>query len=382
MIHMYSLTSLLTRKEAYNPKHFPYWYSFISDYYSFKTAHTMMEVKKVKLFIPDMAYIDPKSLKYDVGKAAKKYLEERNVPIIDSRRVEIKGASPLENYAKAKKIIYLTVNSQKKLRSCKPSADYQFALSSSCPGHCEYCYLQTTQGEKPFMKVFVNIEDILHVVQEHIDKNLPNITTFESGSITDPVALEHLTGNLRRCIEFFGKSQHGRLRVVTKYANVDSFLDIEHHQHTKFRFSINTKYVIDNFEHNTAGFQERIEAARKIAQAGYPVGFIIAPIMIYDHWKSEYEELLYQLRSQLEDYNEEITFELIQHRFTATAKELILTRFPKTKLDMDEAKRQLKWGPYGKFKYVYPKEKSNAIKDYITKLIHSNFKNAVIEYFT
>ncbi|WZL72365.1 spore photoproduct lyase [Clostridiaceae bacterium 35-E11] len=336
----------------------------------------------MKLFIPDMAYIDPKSLKYDAGKAAKAYLEKQNVPIIESRKVEIEETSPLENYAKAKKTIYITVNGQKKLRPCSPSADYQFNLSSSCPGHCEYCYLQTTQGEKPFMKVFVNIEDILNVIQEHIDKNLPNITTFESGSITDPVALEHLTGNLKTCIEFFGKSANGRLRVITKYDNVDSFLDIAHNKHTKFRFSINTKYVINNFEHSTAGFKERIEAARKIAKAGYPIGFIIAPIMIYDHWKSEYEELLDVLKSQLKDDSESITFELIQHRFTATAKELILTRFPKTKLDMNEEKRRLKWGPYGKFKYVYPKEKSSEIKDYITKLIHDNFKNATIEYFT
>ncbi|TCO74614.1 spore photoproduct lyase [Marinisporobacter balticus] len=336
----------------------------------------------MKLFMPDVVYMDPKSLKYDVGKIVKAYLENQNITIIDSRTVKIEGKTPSENYAKAKKTVYITVNGQKKLRSCKPSADYQFALSSSCPGHCEYCYLQTTQGEKPFMKVFVNIEEILHVIQEHIDKHLPDITTFESGSITDPVGLEHLTGNLKRCIEFFGKSEKGRLRVITKYDHVDSFLNINHNKHTKFRFSINTRTVIDKFEHNTARFEERIEAARKIAGSGYPIGFIIAPIMMYDGWEKEYKELLNRLKCQLGDYDDTITFELIQHRFTATAKELILKRFPKTELDMNEQTRRLKWGPYGKFKHVYPKEKSNEIKDYISLLINDNFKNATIEYFT
>ncbi|MBF8982046.1 spore photoproduct lyase [Lutibacter sp. B2] len=336
----------------------------------------------MKLFIPDIAYINPKSLNYEAGKAAKEYLEKQNVPIVHSRSVSIEGNSPSENYVKAKKTIFITINAQKKLRNCKPSADYQFSLSSSCPGHCEYCYLQTTQGEKPFMKVFVNIGDILAVIQEHINNNLPNITTFECGSITDPIALEHLTGNLKKCIEFFGNSTNGSLRIITKYNNVDSFLNIKHNRHTKFRFSINTRYIIDKFEHNTSSFEERIEAARKIASANYPIGFIIAPIMIYDNWKSEYEELLNKLKSQLGDYNDQITFELIQHRFTATAKELILTRFPKTQLDMNEESRQLKWGPYGKFKYIYPKEKSNEMKDYISQLIGKNFKNAKIEYFT
>ncbi len=336
----------------------------------------------IKTFVPDIAYIDPRSLKYDAGKSAKNYLEKLNVPVIESRKVLIEGNTSSENYAKAKKTIYITLNTQKKLRVCKPSADYQFALSSSCPGHCEYCYLQTTQGEKPFMKVFVNIDDILEVIQEHIKMNLPKITTFECGSITDPVALEYLTGNLKKCIDFFGNSNNGRLRVITKFNNIDSLLEANHNKHTKFRFSINAKYVINNFEHNTANYEERIEASKKIAHAGYPIGFIIAPIMIFENWKDEYKDLINKLKSQLKDYNDEITFELIQHRFTATAKELILTRFPNTKLDMNEESRQLKWGPYGKFKYVYPKDKSNEIKDYITDLIKSNFNNAVIEYFT
>ena len=232
------------------------------------------------------------------------------------------------------------------------------------------------------MRLFVNIEEILDVIQQHIDDNLPKITYFESGSITDPVALEHLTGNLQRCIEYFGNSENGRLRVVTKYSNVDSFLNLNHNKHTKFRFSINSKYVIGKFEHNTARFDERLEASRKIANAGYPIGFLIAPIMVYDNWKKEYKELIEELKIQLGDYNDVITFELIQHRFTNAAKDLILDRFPNTELDLDEDKRQLKWGPYGKFKHVYPKEQSEELRDYISNLIKKNFSNSDIQYFT
>lgn len=336
----------------------------------------------MKLFIPEIAYIDPKSLNYSTGIKVKEYLENLEIPIINSRTVQINSSSPRENYARAKKTVYITVNSQKKLQSCKPSADYQFALSSSCPGNCEYCYLQTTQGEKPFMKIFVNIENILAVIEQHMNTTSNTLTSFECGSITDPVALEHFTGNLKKCIEFFGKSEHGRLRIITKFDNVDSFLTINHNKHTKFRFSINTPYVINNFEHNTCSITERLAAAKKIANAGYPIGFIIAPIMIYDNWTEDYKILINDLRNELTDFNELITFELIQHRFTSTAKELILTRFPNTKLDMNEENRLLKWGPYGKFKYVYPKEKSLKIKDYISKLIQDSFSNSIIEYFT
>lgn len=336
----------------------------------------------MKLFIPDIAYIDPKILKYDSGKKVIEYLEGLKVPIVNSKKVVIDCGSPEKNYAMAKKIILFTTNSQKKLVSCRPSADYQFSLSSSCPANCEYCYLQTTQGEKPFMKIFINIEEILEVIQNYIENNMPNITTFECASITDPIALEHLSGNLKRCIEFFGESSNGRLRLVTKFDDVDYFLKLKHNKHTKFRFTINTRYVINNFEHNTSSFYERIEAVKKIATAGYPIGFIIAPIMLYDNWKAEYRELFETLKIALEGYNEEVSFELIQHRFTKAAKELIVQRFKNTKLDLNEETRQLKWGPYGKFKYVYKKPDSDGIKNYISELINNNFKQAIIEYFT
>lgn len=336
----------------------------------------------MKLFIPDIAYIDPKILKCDAGKKVMEYLESLKVPIIKSKKVVIDCGSPEKNYAMAKKTILFTTNSQKKLVSCRPSADYQFSLSSSCPANCEYCYLQTTQGEKPFMKVFLNIEEILEVIQTYIDNNIQSITTFECASITDPVALEHLSGNLKKCIEFFGGSSNGRLRLVTKFDDVDGFLKLKHNKHTKFRFTLNTPYVISNFEHNTSSYEERIGAVKKIADAGYPIGFIIAPIMIYDNWKEEYKELFERLKIALADYNEEISFELIQHRFTKAAKELIVQRFKNTKLDLNEEMRQLKWGPYGKFKFVYRKVDSDDIKNYISELINNNFQQAVIEYFT
>jgi len=336
----------------------------------------------MKLFIPDIAYIDPKILKYESSKKIIKYLEKLNVPLVNSKKVIIDSGSPAKNYATAKKTVLFTTNGQKKLVSCKPSADYQFSLSSSCPANCEYCYLQTTQGEKPFMKIFLNIEEILEVIQGYIDDNAPKITAFECASITDPIALEHLSGNLKRCIEFFAENSKGRLRLVTKFDDVDPFLNLKHNKHTKFRFTINSRYVIDNFEHNTSDFQDRIEAVRKIANAGYPVGFLIAPIMIYNNWKEEYKELIENLKIALEGYNEEVSFELIQHRFTKAAKELIIQRFKDTKLDLNEEKRLLKWGPYGKFKYVYKKPVSEEIENYVSELINNNFKNAIIEYFT
>lgn len=332
------------------------------------------------LFIPDVAYIDSKALNYDEGKKALEFFKENNVEIIESRRVKIDENSNFKKYTKSKRTVLLTVNRQKKLVSCNPSADYQFHLSKSCPGHCEYCYLQTSHGEKPYMKIFTNIDEIIDTIKNHTQDD--KVTHFEAASLTDPVALDHITGGLKKVIEFFSNTENAKLRLVTKFSNIDSYLDIKHNNNTKFRFSINTDWVIENFEHNTSSIDERIDAARKIANAKYPIGFIIAPIIIYDNWKEDYKNMIKNLSIALKNYDKNITFELIQHRFTKKAKNLILERFPNTKLDLNEENRHLKWGPYGNFKYVYKKEESKFMKEYITDLVNKYFENSDIQYFT
>ena len=141
--------------------------------------------------------------------------------------------------------------------------------------------------------------------------------------------------------------------------------------------------MIRNFEPSTSRFAKRIEAAGKVARAGYPLGFIIAPIVWYEGWEQGYEELIAKLAEALpSEALDDLTFELIQHRFTKTAKRVIQTRYPKTKLEMDEAKRKYKWGRWGQGKYVYPDEQANALREFITEQIFMKFPQAKIEYFT
>ena len=87
--------------------------------------------------------------------------------------------------------------------------------------------------------------------------------------------------------------------MVTKYAAISNLLTAEHRNHTKFRFSINTQKVIQSFEPGTARFSQRLEAAGKMAAAGYPLGFIIAPIFIYENWRTDYRQLLAELAKRL-----------------------------------------------------------------------------------
>jgi hypothetical protein len=88
----------------------------------------------------------------------------------------------------------------------------------------------------------------------------------------------------------------------------------------------------------------------------YRLGFIVAPIYMHEGWEEGYRELFERLYNALKDMMiPNLTFELIQHRFTKPAKKVIQVRYPNTKLEMDEEKRKYKWGRYGIGKYVYKK---------------------------
>ena len=337
----------------------------------------------MKKFEPKRVLIEKKALEYPLGKKIEEEFRAKNNPIeyIKSHnRVRAKKEmGPTELFNWTKETLVVGVKKTLKFKSCQPSADYRVVTSTSCPAKCEYCYLAKNLGSASYVRIYVNIDEILKAVKKHIRKGHGEIITFEASSSSDPIAVEHLTGSLKKMIEYFAKQDKGRLRVVTKFGFVNDLLNIDHNKHTRFRFSINSQDVIDTFEHLTANLNERIEAATKIQQAGYPLGFIIAPLMIYDGWKKDYLDLLTNLKKSLINPNDpNLTFELIMHRFSTRSKNLIEDRFPNTKLKLEKEEYHHK----GFGKYVYPPDQAEELKNFMTDKLNDLFPKAKLEYFT
>lgn len=338
-------------------------------------------------FVPELVYFEPDALNYPKGQRIHEWAKEQGLPIqmttSHNRITNLPGESDSEKYKIAKRTLVVGLRKTLKFDTSKPSAEYAIPIATGCMAHCHYCYLQTTLGAKPYIRVYVNTDEILDAAQKYIDEAKPAITRFEAACTSDPVGLEHISGSLKECIEFMGQQEFGRLRFVTKFHHVEPLLGLPHNGHTRIRFSVNANYVIKNFEPATSSFADRIEAAAKIAADGYPLGFIIAPIIWHDGWEEGYHELLETLADKVKVGPEnDLTFELIQHRFTKTAKRVIEQRYPKTKLEMDEAVRKYKWGRWGQGKYVYPDEQAEALRERITEYIFTYFPQARIDYFT
>jgi len=338
------------------------------------------------MFIPKRIIVEKDALDYEVTRQILDIFKDNvDIEIIYLNSNKLKQHIPGDDlyswYRESKKTLVIGAKKSLKFQSCKPSAHYQLPLLSGCMGHCEYCYLNTMLGDRPFIKVNANIEDILLQAQKYINERLPDVTIFEGAATSDPIPVEPYTHLLEKTILFFGKNNNARFRFVTKYNDVESLLKLEHNGNTEIRFSINTQHVIDEYEHHTASCIKRLEASIKVAEAGYPMGYLIAPVFVYPNWKEEYHSLLLKLRDILPtNLKYPVTFEIISHRYTMTAKNRINQVFPDNKLPMNEEDRKFKYGQFGYGKYVYPKENLDDMKIFFSKEIEELFDNKEVKY--
>ncbi len=338
------------------------------------------------MFLPQRVIFEKGALDYPLGKNLYHLFKEKGIlDITEVATNRIKAQIPGENlhdqYRHGKQTLVVGVKKSLKFQSCKPSAHYQLPLVSGCMGQCEYCYLNTQLGDKPFIRVHVNVDEILEQAAKYTAERLPSITIFEGAATSDPVPVEPYTHSLAKCITYFGSQEHNRFRFVSKYNDIDSLIGLPHNGHTEIRFSLNTQRVIDSYEHLTASAKLRIAAASKLAASDYPIGFIIAPVFIYPNWQDEYYDLLLNLKAQLpSELKHPIIFEVITHRYTLRAKNRIEQIFPDTKLPMVEEERQFKYGQFGYGKYIYPKEQMAEVKEFFKKSLEELFSHKNLKY--
>jgi spore photoproduct lyase len=210
-------------------------------------------------------------------------------------------------------------------------------------------------------------------------------TTFEVSCYTDPLALEHLTGSLATAVERVGTGEYGdaSLRFTTKFDAVDDLVRLQHNGRTRMRVSVNTSEVAGRFEGGTASMPARLVALRRIASAGYPVGLTVAPIMPTGDWRVAYGTLLDDVAAALDGVPDlDLTIEAITHRFTDNSKEVLQGWYPRTRLEMDEAKRARKRNKFGGSKYVYPREVMSELRTWFTEAVSVRLPGAPLLYWT
>ncbi|MGA9873383.1 MAG: spore photoproduct lyase family protein [Rhodococcus sp. (in: high G+C Gram-positive bacteria)] len=313
------------------------------------------------------------------------------------RLTGLRGESERETYARAKSTLAVVVAppSVLKPQPIPPSADWRIDLAKGCPAHCQYCYLAGSLSGPPVTRVFANLDDVLAPIATHAGRGTITSgtverghegTTFEMSCYTDPLGIEHVTGSLAAAISRVGSGQYGdnvSVRFTTKFDDVSELVTLDHGGRTRVRLSVNAADIGNRFEGGTARMPARIAALRALALAGYRVGLTIAPIMPIPGWREQYGTLLADVAAALADIPDvDLTAEIITHRFTPSSKEVLLSWYPATKLEMDEGSRSAKRSKFGGVKYVYPRETMAEMRSWFTEELDHVLPQAQLLYWT
>ncbi|MFC1955414.1 radical SAM protein [Chloroflexota bacterium] len=168
-----------------------------------------------------------------------------------------------------------------------------------CPFDCAWCYLKGTfrfqsTKAKPVIKDCMKVES-------HTRKFLEEVTTPEilnTGEIADSLMAEGAGQPFSRLIiPMFEEQNRHKVLFVTKSDNIKHLLEINSHNQTIISFSLNSDEVAKRWENGAPSVDRRIEAGRKLSEAGYEVRVRIDPMVPVEDWAIHYTRLIEQIFS-------------------------------------------------------------------------------------
>lgn len=226
--------------------------------------------------------------------------------------------------------------------------EYYIIHSFGCPSDCQYCFLYDYLPHQ-MPTLFVNVDDMLHSIEETINSRSQEKLIFHAGEFSDALAYDHITHLSQPLVELFAKYDHATLEMRTKSNNVSNLLGVRHNGKSVISWTFSPQRVVQLFEYQTATADERIEAARQCQEHGYPVALRLDPIVRYPGWERGYRALINKMAQRLQP-------ELISDchlgvfRYTPGLWRVIRDRFPNSWLRMQESVPSSD----GKYRYFKP----------------------------
>jgi len=215
-----------------------------------------------------------------------------------------------------------------------------------CPMDCHYCILQTYLSV-PTLTIYVNEETVKNEIRARLLSHPGHICRFGTGELGDSLVHDAFTGFSRRMVPFFAATENGILELKTKTANIQNLIGMNPKGHTVVSWSLNPETLIKELEPMTASLSQRLEAARQCQRSGYWIGLHFDPVIWFDGWEKAYSDLFAKLSHTL-DPQRIIWISMAGFRYTSGQKDMIVRRFPDSRLFLGEFFRN----EDGKFRYL------------------------------
>ena len=303
------------------------------------------------MFKPQALYCEKNIEKYPLGKELlEKYADVPKIIIDNHNNIEEMRKKQNSEFANMKRNLIIATRKTHKFVPNHKTSDYLVPYTSSgCTAMCMYCYLVCNYNKCAYLRLFVNREEMLDKIIK-TSLNSEKELTFEIGSNSDLILENTITNNLVWTIENFANTQKGKLTFPTKFDMVDDILNLNHKGKIVLRISVNPEEIINKVEFGTSRLEGRIEAINKLAEADYPIGILIAPVILVDNWKELYSDLIKYLYENLSNKAKKSAFfEIIFMTYSYVHRAINTEAFPSA---IDLYNKQLMTGR-GRGKYMY-----------------------------
>ena len=336
----------------------------------------------MKEFIPQAIYYEEKAKEYPLGKELLEKYKNKQVPmhiIENHNNIEEMRKKQNVEFPKMKQNLIIGIRKTHKFVPNNKISDYLVPYTSSgCIAMCMYCYLVCNYNKCAYLRLFVNREEMLNKIIKIANESEKELT-FEIGSNSDLVLENTITGNLKWTIEKFAQNGKGYLTFPTKFHMIEDLLPLKHGGRTIIRMSVNPQEIIQKVEFGTSSLDKRIEAINRLKEAGYPVGILIAPVVLVENWKALYKKLIIYLKENLsEAVKQDVFFEVILMTYSYIHRKINEEAFPNA---INLYNQDLMTGR-GKGKYTYKQEERKKAEQYIRNLLQTYFPQNKIIYFS
>lgn len=286
------------------------------------------------------------------GTIAKKALADTSLKQCSTQKHDF---SQLLDYREGKKHLYISEKRGKLLDLCATMNKKYICCNvhvlksvSNCPYDCSYCFLQNYLNN-PSTTIISDTNSIIDEVKEKIAQQPWRFFRIGTWELGDSLALENLTSSSSDLVLAFSNIENAVLELKTKSDCVDPLLNLDHKGRTVVSWSLNPEIVIRREEHRTANLKERLTAMKKIYEAGYLIGLHFDPMIYFDGWESEYNNLIHNI-FQIVSPDRIAWISIGSLRFNPEMKKTIEQNFPGSKLTSSE----MILGDDRKMRYIKP----------------------------
>ena len=177
--------------------------------------------------------------------------------------------------------------------------NYYFSHMLNCIYDCRYCFLQGMY-QSAHQLLFVNYEDFGAQIEQIAARHQGQQVWFYSGYDCDSLANEPMTGFTDYFIPLIASIDNAWLELRTKSTQIRSMLKLQPSPRVVTAFSFSDHFSHGKLEHGVPSIAKRIDAMRRLIDAGWAIGLRFDPVVYHQHYQTAFASLLDEIFASID----------------------------------------------------------------------------------